>query len=283
MSYRLFAFDLDGTAIVSGQQPTSRVLAAVRAAQERGVHMVVATGRPYMSGLRYARTFGVHAPLICYQGALVKAVNGSDETLYVSPLATEPLAELIAAAEARDLELTLYTEQYIYLTVLRHPREFYDLWFGLTLRQVPRLGDALDLMAVNGETPLKALFIGDVESNDRVTPELAGQFAGRLDIIRSHSLFIEALTPGISKASALAFLAQRLGVAQHETIAAGDAGNDVSMVAWAGLGVAMANASPDVHAVADWVAPHVDDDGLATVIERFILNADRKNSGAARG
>jgi len=69
----------------------------------------------------------------------------------------------------------------------------------------------------------------------------------------------------------LAFLADRFGIPQAETMAVGDSGNDISMIQWAGLGVAMGNATPDVQATADWIAPRVQEDGLVEVIERFVL------------
>jgi len=72
----------------------------------------------------------------------------------------------------------------------------------------------------------------------------------------------------------VAFLADRFDVPQADTIAVGDSGNDVSMIQWAGLGVAMRNATPDVLAAADWIAPAVTEDGVAAVIERFILNGN---------
>jgi len=78
-----------------------------------------------------------------------------------------------------------------------------------------------------------------------------------------------------SKGNALSVVADWYGVSRAETIAVGDSGNDVSMVAWAGLGIAVANATHDVLAVADWVAPAVTDEGVAAVIERFILNNGR--------
>jgi hypothetical protein len=90
--------------------------------------------------------------------------------------------------------------------------------------------------------------------------------------VRSHILFVEITSPGVSKGSALAFLAGYFGIPREETIAVGDNGNDVSMIEWAGLGVAMANATPDAIAAADWVAPPVGEDGVATLIDKFILN-----------
>jgi hydroxymethylpyrimidine pyrophosphatase-like HAD family hydrolase len=78
---------------------------------------------------------------------------------------------------------------------------------------------------------------------------------------------------GVSKGDALQRLADHLGVPQARVMAIGDQGNDVPMLTWAGVGVAMGNASPAAKAAADWVAPPFSEDGAAVAIERFILNA----------
>jgi len=272
--------DLDGTAIVDGQMPTAAVQRAVARAQACGVQVVVATGRPYQSARRYADALGVTAPVICFQGAVVKELGPAQATLWADPLPQEPLAELIAFAETRELDLTLYSERAIYIAAMYRPESFYEQWFGLTLRRVKRLADALAEMRGEGLVPLKALFIGEPAANDRLFVELRERFAGRrsssedrLAIVRSHAFFVEATSPHASKGNALAFIAQHLGISQAETIAVGDSGNDLSMVEWAGLGVAMANASPDLLAAADWVAPPVHEDGIAAVIELWISPA----------
>lgn len=274
-SYRLIALDLDGTAVEGGQLPNERVRRAVAAAEARGVHVVLATGRPFLSARRYAEAFNLRTPLICFQGALVKEMAERQETLFSEHLPAGPLDEVIALAEAQALELTLYSEERIYYSHTTRPKPFYDLWFGIPGGTVPRLHDALREIHVHGLVPLKGLFIGEPDENDGLVAQLAEGFDGRLSVVRSHDLFVEVTSPNVSKGAALAFVAERFGISREEVIAVGDSGNDVSMVQWAGLGVAMANATPDVHAVADWVAPPVSDDGVVEIIERFLLRNGR--------
>jgi Cof subfamily protein (haloacid dehalogenase superfamily) len=271
MPYRLLALDLDGTAVELGQMPTPRVREAVADAVARGVHVVVATGRPYISARRFQAALVLETPLICFQGALVKEVTGARDTLVAHPLPEEPLAEVIALVEQRGWEFNLYSEEFIYLAHMGHPESFYERWFGLSCCLVPSLTEALRLMRERGTPPLKAMFIGDPELVDRLTPEVRERFGDRFDVVRSHTLFSEITAPGVSKGSALAFLAGRYGIAREETIAAGDNGNDVAMLQWARRGVAMAIATPEALAAADWVAPSVAEDGVANLIDRFIL------------
>jgi Cof subfamily protein (haloacid dehalogenase superfamily) len=271
MKYRLLALDLDGTSIELGQMPTPPVKQAVAAAMDRGVRVVVATGRPYVSARKFQAALELETPLICFQGALVKEADGDQSTLLARPLPEEPLAEVIELAGQRGWEFNLYSEDFIYLADMHHPGSFYELWFGLPCAPVPSLTEALRVMRDRGTPPLKGMFIGESDLVDRLTPEVQERYGDRFAVVRSHTLFSEITAPDVSKGSALAFLAARYGIAREETIAAGDNGNDVAMIAWAGLGVAMANATPEAKAVADWVAPSVAEDGVAALIDRFIL------------
>ena len=271
MAYRLLALDLDGTAIELGQMPTPRVKQAVAAAEARGVRVVIATGRPYASARKFQSAFEVDTPLICFQGALVKEVIGDEITLLAEPLPEEPLADVIALVEQRGWDFNLYSEDFIYLARQRHPETFYERWFGLPCAPVQSLTDALRIMRDRGTAPLKGMFIGESALIDCLTQEVRESYSDRFAVVRSHTLFSEITAPGVSKGSALAFLARRYGISREETIAAGDNGNDVTMIKWAGLGVAVANATPEAKAVADWLAPSVAEDGVAVLIDRFIL------------
>ncbi len=271
MAYRLIALDLDGTSVAGGQMPTPEVRQAVAAAEANGVTVVLATGRPYPSALRYSEAFGLSNPILCFQGSLVKQVGGEQETLFAEGMPRAPLLELFEYAAARDLELTLYSERAIYLTGMRQPRSFYDLWFGGAIEHVSSLAEGLRQIDDQGLVPLKCLFIDRPAANERLLQDLRARFDGRLDVVRSHDLFVEAVSPRASKGRGLAFLADYYAIPRAQVIAMGDSGNDVSMIEWAGLGVAVANASPEVLAVADWIAPLVEENAVGSLVERFVL------------
>lgn len=274
MSYRLLALDLDGTTVDDGQLPTPRVRQAVAAATAAGVHVVVATGRPYVSARRYGAALGLCTPLICFQGALVKECGGAERTLFAEAVPEAPFAEVVALAQTRRLELNIYTEETIYHGPTIHSAEFYDRWFGLATQPVADLGETFAALRRMARPVLKGLFINEASASDALTAELQARVGGRLTVMRSHPLFVEVTSPNVSKGNALAFLADWYGIPQAETIAVGDSGNDLSMIEWAGLGVAVANAAPEVRAAADWIAPPVTEEGVVTVIETFILNGE---------
>jgi Cof subfamily protein (haloacid dehalogenase superfamily) len=272
LPYRLLALDLDGTTVEGGQLPRPRVKDAIAAAVARGVHVVVATGRPFVSARLYGAALDLCTPVICFQGALVKECGGDERTLFAEAVPEAPFAEVVAFAQARRAELNIYTEDRLYHGPTVHSPEFYDLWFGLATQPVASLADTYGMLRSRARPVFKGLFIGEAIDSDRLTIELQELVGDRLTVMRSHPLFVEVTSPNVSKGNALAFLADWYGIPRSQTIAVGDSGNDVSMVEWAGLGVAVANATSDVLAAADWVAPSVTEEGVVAVIERYILN-----------
>lgn len=275
MTYRLICFDYDGTAADGGHFPTQRVREAVAAAQDRGARVVLATGRSFGAAYRYAEALGLRDAVITYQGAVVKEMRPPHETLVRQVMPLEPLNEFLALAETRDFDLSLYGEEEYYITAQRRSPDFHRRWFGPPYHLVANYAEAVAALRAKGEIPIKGLMIVEPGEGEPLAAELHAIFQDRLTVLRSHELFTEVTSPHASKGNALAFLADRYGIAQTETIAVGDSDNDISMIRWAGLGVAMGNAAPEVIAAADRVAPTVFDDGLAAVIEEYVLRNGR--------
>jgi Cof subfamily protein (haloacid dehalogenase superfamily) len=275
LSYRLLCFDYDGTAAEGGHFPSQRVRETVTAARRVGARVLLATGRSFGAAYRYAEALGLCDAVIASQGAIVKEMASPHATLVREVLPLEPLAEFLALAEARDLDVSLYGEEEYYITAQRRSPEFHRRWFGPPCHQVASYADALHALHMKGQAPIKALMIVEPGEGAPLAAELHAIFRGRLTVLRSHELFTEVTSPHASKGNALAFLAERYGIPQAETIAVGDSDNDISMIRWAGLGVAMGNAAPEVIAAADCVAPSVTQDGLAAVIEEFVLRNGR--------
>jgi hypothetical protein len=264
MTCKLVALDLDGTVLRDDLTISPRVRRALRSVMARGVHLTLASGRGYPSMAHWVQELDITTPIISYQGATVTDPL-SQERLYQRTFPVQLADELTVFARDRRLSLTLYANDAIYVERKVNPDAFYDKWFGLPHHVVSDLTRALP-----GE-PIKFMVIGSEGELDRIRPDLEARFGDRLQIVRSHSLFLEGMPLGVTKGSALAWLANRLGVSREETMAVGDSGNDAAMIAWAGLGVAMGNGLAEAKAVADYVAPGVDDDGAAEALERFCL------------
>lgn len=265
MVYRLVALDLDGTLLRDDLTMSSRVADALRCAQEQGVQITLASGRGYPALKPWVQRLGITSPVIGYQGARITDPL-TDQTICEYPFPPELVAEVADYARECDLSLTLYANDEIYVERKRHSDAFYNKWFGLSIHVVDSIAAALPA------NPVKFLITATKEELDALHPEVEARFGSCLQIVRSHALFLEGMALGVTKGTALAWVAQHLRIPQAETLAMGDAGNDVEMLAWAGMGVAMGNASADARAAANYVAPSVDDDGVAVALERFVLD-----------
>ncbi len=262
--YRLLACDLDGTILEHNHHISDRVRRAISLVREQGVQVALVTGRSFQAALPFARLIDVHLPLICYQGGLIRHPD-TGETLYQASLARELAEETIELSHTRGWQLLLYTTDEILLSEYRFPEDVYRQMLGPTVRQVADLQSAVD------GGPIKMTILATEDASPAIEDEMRKRFGGRMEIIRSHAMFVEALPAGVSKGRALAWLAEYLDVPQHSTMAIGDQDNDASMVAWAGLGIAMGNGSLLCKGAADWIAPTIEEDGSAEAMERFLL------------
>ncbi len=260
----LVALDLDGTLLTEDLHYSQRVAAAIAAAQAHGARVTLATGRAFASARPFAAALGITAPLIGYQGGVIgDPVSGA--ILHRAAMADADARLAIEQAVAENLDFNLYVNDVVYVRDLRWPNEFYARWFGLPIQIVPDLTAWLD----GGAT--KFIIIAEPPEADAIEARWKARFGSHLDIVRSHRLFVEGNPRGVSKGTALAWLAARLGIPRERVLAVGDNDNDRSMIEWAGVGVAMGNSPPTLQAVADWVAPSVEGDGVAAALERFVL------------
>ncbi len=265
MTFRLIALDLDGTVMGDERIISPRVRRAVAEAQARGVHVTVATGRSYLSTQPYAAVLSITEPYICYQGGLIVQPDG--QVLHRIALQRHLAAQVLTLAQERGWHAVLYRDGRVYVSELRHAIPFYEALVNPDLQCVADLSSWLDT------DPDKVLIVADNPLHtDAIYAEMQARFSDCMQIVRSHALFAEANPLGVNKGAGLAWLADYLAVPQAKVMAVGDQDNDAPMLAWAGLGVAMGNASPACRAAADWLAPPCSEDGAAVAIERFVLN-----------
>ena len=185
-----------------------------------------------------------------------------------------PLAhQLIDLARTRRLALHLYLGGAGSYTELATPlsQEIFAA-VGASIMEVS------DLKQIISTPPIKGLIVHPADEAGTLVAELQTILNGNLNVYRSHPALIEITSSTVSKGHALASLAGYYGIPQNEVMAIGDQDNDIEMIAWAGLGVAMGNATPGAKAVADVIAPPLSEEGAAWAIERFILQG-RKAPG----
>jgi Cof subfamily protein (haloacid dehalogenase superfamily) len=262
--------DLDGTLVGPDLIVSPRNRAAILAAQDRGAFVTLATGRMLRSTLAFARSLSLTTPVICYQGAMVADAVTGDVLLH----RTVPLVlarEVLDLAEARGWHIHYYVDDVMYVDEMTpQVREYTSIVTDAMPQAVGNLRAFLDRLP-NGCEPTKLLIIGDEAATTATLAELRQRFSAILYITRSLPTFAEVANRECSKGAALSWLAGRLGVAQADAVAIGDGLNDLEMVRWAGTGVAVGNAVPELKAAAGYQTSTVDRDGVAEAIERYLL------------
>ena len=257
------ACDLDRTLIADDLVLRPRTKAAFAAARRAGLEVVVVTGRMFRSVLPYLRDAGLDGPVICYQGAVV-ADPVSGRFLRHEPIPLELARDAVAAVEREGHHLNVYVGDELYVAEVTPEARAYADFQHLPVHPVG------DLLAWLAEPPTKLVSVGDPVALDRLEARLKARFDGRLHISKSLPHFLEFAAAGVTKAAGLEFVAGRLGFARERTVAFGDGENDVELLDWAGYAVAVANAHERVLAVADWVCPGPESEGVAQVVETWL-------------
>jgi hypothetical protein len=265
MNIQLLAMDIDGTLIADRRTIPPRTRAAVGAVVAQGVHVTLATGRAYEVTRPFVEVLELTTPTICYQGGMI--FNGhTGQTLHQESFALPLAHRLIDLARARRLALHLHfggNGFYTEAATLLSRRAFGEV--KATVIEVA------DLKQVTLTPPIKGMVVHPPDEAAAVVTELQAELNGSLSVYRSHAELVEITSPITSKGRALAWLAEYYDIPPENVMAIGDHDNDIDMLAWAGLGVAMGNATAGAKAAANVIAPPVTEEGVVWAIEQFIL------------
>lgn len=258
---QLVACDLDGTLLGPELVFTESTRAGVGALLAAGVRFVICTGRMFQSARPRAAELGLHSgPIVCYGGALVADLE-SGEWLRHEPIDGEAGAALVRFARERGLHVNAYVDDQLHV-------EMDDRWTRWTAEyadvDVTLVDDLLPVVA-RGST--KLVIAADPDEAACLAPEVSQQFAGRLRAATSLPHFIEINVATESKSGTLEWLrTELLHVAADRTVACGDGLNDIDMLEWAALGVAMAEGAQRTRQVAQLVVPRAQ---LVELFERL--------------
>lgn len=266
---RLAAFDLDGTLLDHTLTFSPRVKATLARAQAQGLIVTLATGRGPSPTDRYAAELNLTAPLICFQGGLVYDYQAR-RVLHETRLDPQVIPIVVQLSEERGWHLQFESPDMIYLPrVSDPPQELLNL---LSISNWKRVDNFLTDLP---ELPHKfILSVHDRAERDALAAEARACFdqtLAAITIVPSHPILVEGLPQGMNKSLGLEWLTAHYGLDRSEVLAVGDNDNDVEMLQWAGVGVAMGNGSPAALAAADWVTASVQEDGAAGALEQYLI------------
>ncbi|EGL18513.1 MULTISPECIES: Cof-type HAD-IIB family hydrolase [Paenibacillus] len=242
--YKLVALDMDGTLLNEEKQVSPANREAIYAALEAGVTVIFSTGRGVQSALPYAEELKLETPIV--------SVNGSEVWKAPHDLLKRTLLDLDLVKRMYDLAIEHDTWYWAYSVEGMYNR---DNW-------------AEDI------TKPEWLKFGFYTENKESLEIIRGELArwGELEITNSHPDNLELNPKGISKASGIEEVCKLLGIEMSQVIAMGDSENDIAMIRAAGLGVAMGNAQDGVKRIADLVTVTNDEDGVAKIIQEYVLD-----------
>jgi Cof subfamily protein (haloacid dehalogenase superfamily) len=243
------ASDLDGTLLPPSLEFSAKTVAGVAALVAAGVPFVVSTGRMLRSAREMARRLGlVSGPIVCYQGALVADLT-TGEWLCHQPVAPDLASEVVDYMRALGRHVNAYVDDRFWVDDDNVWARRYADYAAVDLNLAD---DLLDVVA-GGSTKLVVMV--EPEEAPVLLPQLQERWRGTLQVTRSLPHLLEITAAGITKSTALEFVCRRLGVRRTGTITCGDGLNDVDMLLWAGLGVAVAEADEQVRSAAGLVVP----------------------------
>lgn len=279
LKYKMLVADMDYTLLNKEKKVSERNREAVKRAMEKGVHVVVATGRIYTSARVYAKLLGVNTPIIASNGAIIREAafespTDTEKTIYKHLLPREAVLEMIRLSHKYGLFCHFFTEDTIIAEKLVNVSLRYTEWnkyLGEEDKVKIRIVDDLEKALTEWKLePLKAVVVD--EDSDKIQ-------AIRNDIVKtgivtvSQSLKnnLEVMDKDVSKGNAVKILAQMFNFKREEIIAIGDNENDLSMIEYAGLGISMGNGEEVLKNAADYITGDYNEDGVAQAIEKFIL------------
>ncbi|WP_125154042.1 sugar-phosphatase [Clostridium rectalis] len=266
--YKLIALDMDGTLLNSKKNISNSNLTAIKNAKKIGSKVVLATGRPLKGIKKYLKELDLintEDYCVVFNGAVVQNVK-TEEILCKKLLTINDVKNIYDISKDLNIHLHLLTlDSCITPKIGKYTQLESDLnHIPLQIKDFNKLDKNLEVV--------KVIFADEPDTITKSIEKLPKELFKKFTIVRSAPYFLEFLNKDVNKGTGVQLLAKNLHIPKHNIICVGDAGNDIHMIKYAGLGVAMGNAFPEVKNIADYITLTNDNDGVAHVINKFILN-----------
>ena len=269
MDYKVLVLDIDGTLTNSKKEITKETKKALHEAQEHGVIVVLASGRPTPGIVPIADEieldkFGGY--ILSFNGAVITNYQ-TKEVVYETVLPMDELSKLYQSSKEHGVTIVTYKHD----SILTENEEDQYVAIEARINKMP-VRKVDNFVAQITKPVTKCLMVGDGDYLAEVEQDMCKEYGDRLNVYRSEPFFLEIMPQNIDKAYSLSKLLNIIGLTKDEMIACGDGFNDLSMIKYAGLGVAMGNAQEVVKESANYVTATNDENGVANVVNEFILS-----------
>jgi len=272
MMYALLVSDIDGTLVAENKIVPLGVRAAVKAAQARGIRVCLATGRMWEAARQFVDEVEADPPVILYNGGFVYDFK-TGHTLWTHPLPRQRVMQILPVLRRfPQVSRILFIHGKAYAERRTHFVDLFARRDSLVIDAAPEISGVPEFEALLEDDPMKILIIGDPADLAVLSAALAALPGPPINQVFSQRDYLEILSGDVSKGVALPVLARAAGVPLERVVAVGDALNDLTMLQTAGLGIAVEGSPPELLAVAGWVCPPPEREGVRVVIERVFLS-----------
>ncbi|GAB1484702.1 sugar-phosphatase [Treponema sp.] len=266
-SIRAIAIDMDGTTLRHDTSLPEANRAALASCLDKGLAVIIATGRSPQASEKYRDAIGASGPMVFYNGAaVIDAPSG--KLLASTLLAGDIVSRAVSIARFLDVHIHAFLpDDRLVFEKRRADSDYYEDRTGLR-------GEIVDMQALftaRSQGVIKAMFIAEPPLLDKIQKEMDGHFGSRIYMARSHATFLEVMAAGVSKGQALGVALALRGIKAEQTIAFGDAENDLPLLEAAGYAVAVANAVPSVLSYADALTLTNEENGVAEFLKKYLL------------
>jgi Cof subfamily protein (haloacid dehalogenase superfamily) len=269
--YKLIAVDMDGTLLREDKTISKETLRAIQKAKAKGVKIVLSTGRPVDGINRYLNELDLMREgdyAIAFNGALVQSTK-TKEVIAQTLMSLEDVSYLYDISKNLNVNIHVLTEDSCIT-----PKWSTYSQLEKDINNIPLEIVDFNNLDVN-TTIVKIMMVDEPEVLSKAIDKLPKEVYEKYSVLRSSPYFLEFLDKKVNKGYGVELLAKKLGIKREEVICIGDAGNDIHMIQFAGLGVAMGNAFPEVKEVADYITLSNEENGVAHVIDKFVLKDEK--------
>ncbi|WP_434629383.1 HAD family hydrolase [Thermoanaerobacterium thermosaccharolyticum] len=236
---KLLSVDMDGTLLNSDLEISNKNLIALRKLIDNDMQIVFSTGRTFKASYYYSKKYNIKAHIICYNGGLVKEAD-SENFLYSSKMNIEAAKEILYIADMFDIYTKVYIDDVLYVKEESIEAKEFSMTNRIPYKCVGKLYKFID------KEPNMIVFIDDLPKMNVIKAAVESKFYDLITVTSSSLKGLELISYGNSKKNSLEILCNKLGIKNSEVISIGNGLNDLEMLEWSEIGVAVKNSDPQL-------------------------------------